>query len=179
MFQCKLTFFKGEARGKSNLAVTVVSVMGGQHVGQTFGGNGEAGVAPRPRCTPVPVGEVGTLITIQKKDAVSVLEKEGHQWLLINRLPGPVWRRTVPAVGGRQQTAVGTVGGAVGVGARAVRVAPVAIVTDTSGTARVRIGGGTNGRRGPMTYRRDGLFTPGGVMIRRRHFDWMLGLHLI
>lgn len=129
--------------------------MGGQHVGQTFGGNGEAGVAPRPRCTPVPVGEVGTLIT------------------------GPVRRRTVPAVGGRQQTAVGTVGGAVGVGARAVRVAPVAIVTDTSGTARVRIGGGTNGRRGPMTYRRDGLFTPGGVMIRRRHFGQMLGLHLI
>lgn len=93
-----------------------------------------------------------------------------------NRLPGSVRRRTVTAIGGRQQTAVGTVGGAVGVGGRAVGVARVAIVTNATRAARVRIGGGPNGRRRTVTYGRDGLFTPGGVMIRSRHY---LGLHLI
>lgn len=66
----------------------------------------------------------------------------------VHRLPGPIRRRTVTTtVGGRQQTVVGSVGGAVGAGARAVGVARVAIVTDTTWPARVRIGGGPNGRR--------------------------------
>lgn len=65
--------------------------------GQTFGGNAEAGVAPRPRRTPVPVGEVGTLITTEKKVIIgfrkSVREKQKTtKWLLNNHYP-PTWTR--------------------------------------------------------------------------------------